>query len=61
MSPDGRLLYFVGDCHYGWPVIFSIDHGLSTSDFTPALEQFLGTGGRVDTVGDHPADDPVAG
>ena len=25
MSPDGRLLYFVGDCHYGWPVIFSID------------------------------------
>lgn len=44
MSPDGRLLYFVGDCHYGWPVIFSIDHGLSTSDFTPALEQFLGTG-----------------
>ena len=25
MSPDGRLLYFVGDCQYGWPVIFSID------------------------------------
>ena len=25
MSPDGRLLYFVGDCQPGWPVIFSID------------------------------------
>ena len=25
MSPNGRLLYFVGDCQPGWPVIFSID------------------------------------
>ena len=25
MSPDGRLLYFVGDCQPGWPVIFSVD------------------------------------
>ena len=36
-------------------------HGLSTGDFAPALEQFLGTGAGLSRGDDHPADRAVAG
>jgi putative transposase len=35
-------------------------HGLSTSDFAPALEQFLGSGAGGIRDHHHPADQPVA-
>ncbi len=36
-------------------------HGMSTGDFAPALSEFFGSGAGLSRVGDHPADDPVAG
>ena len=35
-------------------------HGLSSGDFGPALEQFLGSGAGLSAHDDHPADQPVA-
>jgi hypothetical protein len=35
-------------------------HGLSTGDFTPALESFFGSAAGLSPVGDHAADRPVA-
>ena len=36
-------------------------HGLSSSDFGPALEQFLGSSAGLSAADDHPADRAVAG
>ena len=36
-------------------------HGLSSKDFVPALEQFLGSPAGLSRLGDHPADRGLAG
>ena len=44
MSPDGRRLYFVGDCQPGWPVIFTIDP--TTMLVVKKAPTYTGRGGR---------------
>ena len=36
-------------------------HGMSTGDFVPALEEFFGSAAGLSQLGDHPADQAVAG